>query len=65
MPIMEFLTPEIFDRLIIANLIVGVGLIVGRFYIDIRDIPEASKDNREQQHDETSHSDETQKRSKD
>ena len=57
---MEFLTPEIFDRLIIANLVVGVGLIIGRFYIDMRDPQQPSKENREQQHDEASHSDDTQ-----
>ena len=56
---MDFLTPELFDRLIIANLIVGLLLIGGRFYIDMRDPNDLAKDNREQQHDEASHEDDT------
>jgi TRAP-type C4-dicarboxylate transport system permease small subunit len=53
---MEFLTPELFNFLVRANLIVGLVLIVFRFYQDMtRKIPEPNQ-HREQLHDESSQS---------
>lgn len=51
----DFLTPQIFDMLIIANLMIACLLIVGRFVIDMRHKPESS-DYREQHYDESSRS---------
>lgn len=49
---MDFLTPEIFDRLIIANLLVGVVAAGLRFYRDMkRPLPD---ERRQQQYDELS-----------
>jgi len=51
---MDFLTPELFSSLIIANIIVGLALASFRFYRDMtRDVP-AAHDHREQQDDEAS-----------
>lgn len=53
---MDFLTPEVFNFLVVANLIVGIALIAFRFYQDMtRPLPEPS-DHREQVHDESSQS---------
>ena len=49
----DFLTPEIFDMLVIANLIVAVLLMAFRFYQDVNH--SNSKQHREQLHDESSH----------
>jgi hypothetical protein len=52
---MDFLTPELFNFLVIANLIVGLLLIAFRFYHDMtRKLPEPGQ-HREQVHDESSH----------
>lgn len=50
---LDFLTPEIFDMLVIANLIVALLLIAFRFYQDINH--RNSKQHREQLHDEFSY----------
>ena len=50
---LDFLTPEIFDMLVITNLIVASILIVFRFYQDVR--YSNSKQHREQAHDESSY----------
>ena len=56
---MDFLTPELFDQLVIANLLVGIGLIGYRFYYDMtRDDNQA--EHREQVYDESSLMDDTQ-----
>lgn len=56
---MDFLTPEIFNFLVVANLIVGLLLVVGRFYYDMtRKQPEPNH-HREQAHDESSHLEDT------
>ena len=47
---MDFLTPELFDRLIITNIVVGLLLAGGRFYMDMT----RPRDHREQTHDEAS-----------
>ena len=53
---MDFLRPELFNFLVTANLIVGVLLIIFRFYQDMtRQSPEPDQ-NREQVHDESSQS---------
>lgn len=53
---MDFLTPQVFNYLVIANLIVGLILIVGRFYHDMtRKLPEPNE-LRKQLHDESSYS---------
>lgn len=50
----DFLTPELFNILIIANMLVGLLLIGWRFYRDMtREIP-APPDRREQAYDESS-----------
>jgi hypothetical protein len=56
---LDFLTPELFNVLIIANMLVGLLLIGWRFYQDMtRDIP-APPDRREQTYDESSYLEET------
>lgn len=51
----DFLTPEIFDMLVIANLVLALVLIAGRFYYDMtRQQPEPNQ-HREQAHDESSY----------
>lgn len=50
---LDFLTPEIFDMLVITNLIVALLLIAFRFYQDVNH--SNSKQHREQLHDESSH----------
>jgi hypothetical protein len=53
----DFLTPELFNILIIANMLVGLLLIGWRFYQDMtRELP-APPDRREQAYDESSHLD--------
>lgn len=47
-----FLTPQLFDYLIYANLAVGILLIVGRFTVDMR----RRKPNREEIYSESSQS---------
>jgi hypothetical protein len=51
----DFLTPELFDMLIYANLALGVLLIVGRFIMDMRRKPPV-REQREQSYDESSYS---------
>jgi hypothetical protein len=51
----DFLTPELFDILIYANLALGVLLIVGRFMMDMRRKPPV-REQREQSYDESSYS---------
>jgi hypothetical protein len=51
----DFLTPELFDTLIYANLALGVLLIVGRFMMDMRRKPPV-REQREQSYDESSYS---------
>jgi hypothetical protein len=51
----DFLTPELFDMLIYANLALGVFLIVGRFILDMRRKPPV-REQREQIYDESSYS---------
>lgn len=48
----DFLTPELFDTLIYANLAVGILLIIGRFTLDMR----RQKPIREQNYSESSQS---------
>lgn len=50
----DFLTPEIFDLLVYANLTVAVLLIAFRFYQDMTHIDNRDKQRREMVHDETS-----------
>jgi hypothetical protein len=51
----DFLTPELFNLLIYANLALGVFLIVGRFIMDMRRKPPV-REQREQVYDESSYS---------
>lgn len=51
---MDFLTPEIFNTLIVLNLLVGVGLIIFRFSRDMTRTPQDRADWREQAYDERS-----------
>ena len=51
----DFLTPELFNLLIYANLAVGLLLIIGRFTMDMRRKPPV-REEREQSYDESSHS---------
>ena len=51
----DFLTPEIFDMLVIANLIVALFLIAFRFYQDVRYAETQARNHREQNHDESSY----------
>jgi hypothetical protein len=40
---LSFLTPEVFNAIIVANLVIGVVLMVGRFYRDMtRPLPKRS-----------------------
>ena len=50
----DFLSPELFDMLILANLAVGVLLIIWRFYLDMTRKPPA-RENRQQSNDESSY----------
>jgi|GEM_PF-4177250 len=54
---LDFLTPEIFDMLVIANLIVALFLIAFRFYQDVRHAETQARNHREQNHDESSYDD--------
>jgi hypothetical protein len=53
----DFLTPEIFDMLVIANLLVALFLIAFRFYQDMTHIDNEARQHREQAHDESSYDD--------
>lgn len=53
----DFLTPEIFDMLVIANLIVALFLIAFRFYQDVRHAETQARNHREQNHHESSYDD--------
>lgn len=53
----DFLTPEIFDMLVIANLIVALFLIAFRFYQDVRHAETQARNHREQNHDKSSYDD--------
>ena len=52
---MDFLTPQVFNFLVIANLIVGLILIVGRFYYDMTRKEADANQHREQAYDESSY----------
>ena len=52
---LDFLTPELFNMLIYANLALGVLLIIGRFTMDMRRKPPV-REQREQTYDESSYS---------
>lgn len=51
----DFLTPEIFDMLVITNLIVALILIAFRFYQDMTHKQSDPQQQRVQAHDESSH----------
>ena len=51
---MDFLTPQVFNILVIANLIVGLALIAYRFTKDMTRPIENAAQQREQQYDESS-----------
>ena len=51
---LDFLTPEIFDMLVIANLIVALLLIAFRFYQDMTHRKVSPSQHRVQAHDESS-----------
>lgn len=51
----NFLTPEFFDMLVIANLIVALMLIAFRFYQDMTHRKASPSQHRVQAHDESSH----------
>ncbi|MGB7337775.1 MAG: hypothetical protein WBC91_02700 [Phototrophicaceae bacterium] len=51
----DFLTPEIFDFLVMANLGVAVLLIAFRFYQDMTHVDKQPAQLRQQAHDESSH----------
>lgn len=55
----DFLTPEVFDWLVIANLIVALLLIAWRFYRDMTFQESEPSTMRQQQHDESSSGAET------
>ena len=50
----DFMTPEIFNMLVIANLLVGLGLIVYRFTRDMQRPVPTPEQQREQVYDEAS-----------
>lgn len=52
---LDFLTPEFFDMLVIANLIVALLLIGFRFYQDMTHINRQNQEQREQTYDESSY----------
>jgi hypothetical protein len=51
----DFLTPELFNLLILANLALGVLLIIGRFTMDMCRKPPV-REQRQQSYDESSYS---------
>jgi hypothetical protein len=51
----DFLSPQLFDMLIYANLALGALLIIGRFTMDMRRKPPV-REQREQIYDESSYS---------
>jgi hypothetical protein len=51
----DFLTPELFNLLILANFALGLLLIIGRFTMDMRRKPPV-REQRQQNYDESSYS---------